>query len=688
MHKILSNKRNQVRKNPSFRNDIQHLRALAVILVVAFHYFPNSFENGFLGVDLFFIISGYVITGVIQNRLDKGNFEYLAFLRGRFFRLYPALLFMSLVVLFTFFFLADRQTYLQFFKSGISALTYSSNFYFYNIDNDYWAVGSNFQPFLHTWSLGIEQSFYLIWPIIYVLAFKKKRTQLVSIYLVIFSFTIYLILIRYNEQAAFYFPLSRFWQIGLGSIAFIVYQKNQVKLSKIGKRYLAIILWIALFSIFIIDTSPKLLTQILLCIIIFLLLALDYELPFISTRNSTIGDQSYSIYLWHWPLMSLSWNLFGRTPPIEVKFLLIFVLLLLSNFTYKFIESKYRVKTSFGLKSKLLAGISVGIILVSVIQPSFLSGLKPNLFDDFTATKRAPMTNIKCTELFPVDERPDYCKVRRTGLQGKAIAIVGDSHADVVYEGLVNDISIDNTNLILLANSNCPSIISLQIGNEIESQHCRESSRAILNYLLKNKDFDKILFVFRTSYYVLGKDSPSSSFDSSSQITLNNEKQFPTENERIKKLLGAFEETVSLLQRENRNIYFLEENPSFDVLPLNCQLPLLNRFLDCSPVSVVNVKSFQRNLSEKLAISSNSTLIPALDVLCSQICEIAPRNQLLYADNDHLSLAGVRRLVPRIIEFMGLPTSKYQRERFLQSSHGALFSAGSIFSKESKRSSI
>jgi peptidoglycan/LPS O-acetylase OafA/YrhL len=660
MARIINNVRNKGPENPSFRNDIQHLRALAVILVVGFHYFPNYFEIGYLGVDLFFIISGYVITGVIQNRLNRGNFEYFAFLQGRFFRLYPALLFMSLAVLFTFFFLADRQTYLQFLKSGISALTYSSNFYFYNVDNDYWAVGSNFQPFLHTWSLGIEQSFYLLWPVIFVWAHKKNRTLLVSVYLVISSFLIYLILSIYNEQAAFYFPFSRFWQICLGSIAFLTYQKNRIKLSEIGKRFLATMLWITLFSLFMFEALPPLIVQIILCIIIFFLLSLDYQLPFVSTRNSRIGDQSYSIYLWHWPLISISWNLFGRTPPLGVKLVLIFILILLSNFSYKYIESKYRARSSFDFKSKILAGISIGIIFVSASQPSILSGLKQSFFDDLTATKRAPMTNVECAGLFAADNRPDYCKVRKIGNNGNTIAIVGDSHADVVYEGLANEGSIKNSNLILLANSNCPSIMNLQIGSARESQECRESTRAIINYLVGSNDVDKILFVFRTSYYVLGKDSQFSTFDPSSQITLKDANQFPTEIQRIKKLLRAFEETVSLLQRENRSIYFLEENPSFDVLPLNCQLPLLNRFLDCSPMSLESVKSFQRNLSEKLAISSNSTLIPALDILCSEVCEIAPQNLLLYADNDHLSEAGVRMLLPRITDFLGLPTWKHQ----------------------------
>ena len=222
----------------SYRPEIDGLRAIAVISVIIFHAQiiineKNLLEGGFIGVDIFFVISGYLITRIIfKELLLKNSFDFFNFYERRARRILPMLfvvIFVSIPFAWKKLFPSD---FVEYVDSIISSILFVSNFFFYFSETEYDASSSLLKPFLHTWSLGIEEQFYLISPLLTVFIFKyfKKRILVLLIIACVTSISFAEILEIKNSTLNFYFPVSRFWELGIGSI--IAFLEINFKLTK------------------------------------------------------------------------------------------------------------------------------------------------------------------------------------------------------------------------------------------------------------------------------------------------------------------------------------------------------------------------------------------------------------------------------------------------------------------------
>lgn len=200
----------------SYRADIDGLRGLAILLVVTFHAFPNVISGGYVGVDVFFVISGFLITGLITKNIKDGSFSFLGFYGGRIKRLFPALILILVFCYAVGWFTLYATEFAQLNKHILASSLFVINIVLW-FESGYFDTSSLIKPLMHLWSLGIEEKFYILWPLILLFIYKKKYFKWMLAILFGISVAINLALINTLPDMAFYFPLSRFWEICLGA---------------------------------------------------------------------------------------------------------------------------------------------------------------------------------------------------------------------------------------------------------------------------------------------------------------------------------------------------------------------------------------------------------------------------------------------------------------------------------------
>lgn len=202
---------------PAYRLDVDGLRALAVIAVVLFHAWPNTFIGGFTGVDVFFVISGFVISGIVFRQYMTGSFSYVDFYSRRVKRIFPALVLVMLVVVALGCYVLFENELRAMAHTLVAGMLFSANLQVLNMEQGYFDPAMTSNPLLHLWSLGVEEQFYFVWPFIALLAIRYRSSGYALLALVAaFSFSLNVHIVATNAKMAFYFPLCRFWQMATG----------------------------------------------------------------------------------------------------------------------------------------------------------------------------------------------------------------------------------------------------------------------------------------------------------------------------------------------------------------------------------------------------------------------------------------------------------------------------------------
>ena len=369
-----------------YRSEIDGLRALAVIPVIFFHAGFNFFSGGFVGVDVFFVISGYLITTIIIKELDNNTFSIKRFYQRRARRILPALIFVILISSIISFIFLTRSELAGYFKSVIATLLFFSNFYFYKTA-PYFRSESDIEPLLHTWSLSIEEQFYIIFPITLLLFhkfFKRYIFLMLAFGFVASLFICQFLALKTGGTLNFYFTFSRVWELALGAIcAHILIYKN-LSYSTLIKNLLSTIgIILIVFSIFFFSRQtvfPSFYTLVPTVGTSLIILFADKD-TFINKILSikflvSIGLISYSLYLWHQPLLAFGRIFFDEFSNL-IKLSLILISLILSYLTFLFIETPFRkniiiFKKNFFIKTFLI------IFILNIFSLLIVDLYKPN----------------------------------------------------------------------------------------------------------------------------------------------------------------------------------------------------------------------------------------------------------------------------------------------------------------------
>jgi len=353
-----------------YRKEIDGLRAIAVIPVIFYHAGYQLFGGGFVGVDVFFVISGYLITTIILNDLESKKFSLLNFYERRARRILPALFLVVLCCVPAAWFMLLPDEMEEFSKSLIAVSTFTSNIHFWQDDGGYFAGPSELKPLIHTWSLAIEEQFYIILPIFLVLTWRLgRRFLLVSL---LTSFVISLSLAHWGSQfrpsAAFYLLPTRAWELLIGSFVAFYLQRNEILFSNFASNALSTLgLAMILTSVFLFNSTtpfpglaalaPTLGTALVI------LFANRRTLVFalLSHRAMVgIGLISYSLYLWHQPLLAFSRIFFIEGHNERLIPFLLAISVLLAWISWKYIEMPFRKESVISSR-----GIYIGATFIS-----------------------------------------------------------------------------------------------------------------------------------------------------------------------------------------------------------------------------------------------------------------------------------------------------------------------------------
>jgi peptidoglycan/LPS O-acetylase OafA/YrhL len=371
----------------TYRPEIDGLRAIAVGAVILYHaqitiLGHQPFSGGFIGVDIFFVISGYLITSIILKELvTTGSFSFKHFYERRIRRILPALLFVMLASLpFAWMYLLPNNL-LEFSKSILYSLGFSSNFYFHYSGLEYSVEGLQ-HPFLHTWSLSVEEQYYILFPIVLLITFKYFRKYLIHI--LILGFLISLGLADWSSRnypsASFYFLHTRMWELLAGSIIayfeITIGHRSQNKILNFILPFIGLILIghsIIFFNDEMYHPSFYTLSPIIgVCLVIWFSNKDELFTKILSTRLFVgIGLISYSLYLWHYPIFVFAAKLNISDGNIFIKLLMGVFILILSTVSYYFIEKPFRgTKIKF---KKVFVILFLKFLLVLSISVYFLS---------------------------------------------------------------------------------------------------------------------------------------------------------------------------------------------------------------------------------------------------------------------------------------------------------------------------
>jgi peptidoglycan/LPS O-acetylase OafA/YrhL len=637
------------------RQDIQFLRGFAVLAVVLYHAKILSIPGGFLGVDIFFVISGFLITSIIFRDLDLGKFSFKEFYIRRAKRLLPAtyctLIFTSLIG----YMLLTKNQWNDYILQLLGTVTFSANI-FLPFQTGYFENSADSKPLLHTWSLSLEEQYYLLIPLFLFILTPKLRGWLLAagsiisltlcFYLVSFPFTYWRLPTIDSNTIAFYTLPARAWELLAGSfLAWLIHHLPLLKIHPFIKFTALIALVVSI--LFPIDNlHPRGDAFIVVIATAVLLIGRDDWLPlnWVTRTIVKIGDWSYSLYLVHWPLFAFAHIAYLGTVPTHVKLLLVPTSLFLSYCQFQFVEQRFRFGWQANSKRtfQCLAGASLMVFLIPA--PAIIARhleRQSNLVDLQDPLRRITGLDAVCSQgrAFLV---PATCMTSAK----PTVAVWGDSFAMHLMPGLMTDPRIKHS-LVQITKSACAPIrgvASIDANyNESWAKDCLDFNENALKYFQNSKSIE----------YVILSSPFSGYFDYGKLKMFYNGRAINGERDIS---ISQMVETIDALRRSGKHPIIITPPPmaGFDIG--ECWerkkegLVVMNRS-DCN-FRVENYRSLRRGIIDALEEIERRTHVDMAwtdNIICGEnTCNTLINNLSIYRDGGHLTVAGSEFLIPQL----------------------------------------
>ena len=447
---------------------IQGLRAVAVVLVLLFH--AGWLPGGYIGVDVFYVISGFLITGLILR--DK-SFSFTNFYLRRAKRLLPASFLVLGVTSLAFWFLAPVISRVQYSKDLLASIWYVSNYLYAHWQNDYQNLGATPSPLIHFWSLAVEEQFYLIWPML-LLIFRRQVKWAVLI-VTLLSFGSSIVFIEHSPIFAFYSLPTRAFELGFGAL---LYLSGRVILPWRFSNWIGMA--ILVFGGFAFNNQtpfpgiPALLPIIGAGLIITSNNSSRFlEMPLLQK----FGDWSYSIYLWHWPILILPTLYLQRELKFAEKLVCIALCVLLAAFTFKFVEDPLRRAKTSGRRIAISAIFS-GVFLSSV---AFIMNANSASALDLTNVRQQPKIYVDGCQLDKQAIKPKETCIYGDVTANRSVVLFGDSHAAQWFPAVDSWAKTRGYRLVVMTKSSCPALaLPLRDNGAFKARLCDEFRRNAL----------------------------------------------------------------------------------------------------------------------------------------------------------------------------------------------------------------
>lgn len=671
----------------SYRRDIDSLRAISVLFVIFFHLNLPYFEGGFLGVDIFFVISGFLITKIILNDISSNSFSVKNFYLRRVRRIIPLVLFVTFVSTIFANYLFFPDEFIVYLQSLFSVNLFVSNFW-YDLKGGYFGPALNNNPLVHFWSLSVEEQFYLFYPVIIFFFYKKKFINSFSILILMIIFLSFSLSqfggnfkFRYpfienqfdffsTPSFAFYNTATRAWEILIGCYAAIHADDLSKKFSR-KKLTVNISFFCLIISFFLFDENvphPSFFTFFLILFTVLILICNEKNSSENKILNSKflsyIGLISFSLYLWHQPILIFAklYNIIELN--FSYKFLIFLILFPLSFFSWKYIERPFRNKKIINNNHLIISlCVFVGFFLV-FINFTFNNMKKSEnefvkIYNDGKNYEKKYFLN--CTTLPQKYIKPENACIIGKKDENIKHAIIGDSHATALADGFDSIFRKKNISAYLFTINGCP--VSLNLYNYLDKRfECKKYFSELIEFLNMNKQIDTIILHSRWGFYTSGErfsNNEGGKESGKDTIFLRKERDISLNRSKRTKIIvneiKSFIENIS----ENRKIFIISSIPEVGLdVPVTVARSIKFNKLEKTKNFTTSLDVYikrQLNIDkafETLANKKNVKVFDSAQVFCeksSKRCNFTNANKPLYFDDDHLNFRGSSILIDNFI---------------------------------------
>ena len=650
-----------------YRPDIDGLRAVAVTSVVAYHCGLGWFRGGFVGVDIFFVISGYLIGSLVYKEIRGRSFRIAKFYGRRAKRILPALFGVLMFSYIAAMFLLSPLEMKDFARAALATITSSSNILYW-LKSGYFAANSDQNPLLMTWSLGVEEQFYVIFPLLMLLLRRLPQRVLFTIIsgLALLSLVLSILGTPIKPDATFYLLPTRAWELAAGILPAML----EANRSHTSSRLPAVamhgfsLVGLALMgvAIFTFNTSTPFPGYAALLPVVGAVLIIAARQGIVNRLLAWqpivfVGLISYSWYLWHWPLLSFARICSDSGISTVVAITLALVSFACAVLSWRFIEQPFRKSTT---PTPLLLK-RYAVVAVAMMVPAVLFGITHGL----------PQRNRSVQQMEIVGEplRHDVC-VAPYGAshpilappcvplgQGRAVAVIGDSHAAALADGFRPIAAQQGYRLLELTKGSCPALQGVSassIHHPTHDRECAKFNREVIAYLLREPSIDAVVIAGVWSGYL---------HDGKERFTLvaGDEDASGASAARSGPLLEqGLNAEIDQLEQMGKVVYLFQDNNSFSFDPMRhmrTHLIAPRRFMarlvaastlrwsdGVAPPSGYPEDAEARRLVAVVSKAHPEVhLVDPQDALCSAVgCRFALGNQSLFVDTHHLSSLGAQ----------------------------------------------
>ena len=645
--------------HPGYRADIDGLRAVAVLAVVGFHAFPQWVGGGFVGVDVFFVISGFLISGIIFAGLDGGSFSYAGFYARRIRRIFPALLPVLLACLAFGWFAVGADDYRALGKHVAAGAAFVSNLALWS-EAGYFDAAAEAKPLLHLWSLGIEEQFYIVWPLLLGWAWRRWNFFAFAGLIAAASFALSLYLTDTHMVAAFYSPLTRFWELMAGGLlAYARLRKPEgaashanlfapAGLVALGAGMLlfdshtAFPGWAALLpvggAVLLIAAGPG---------------AWCNRRLLAARPLVGVGLISYPLYLWHWPLLVFA-NRAGAAAA-ATQWTAVALAFVLAWLTYLLLEKPVR-----GGRRPAAIAVSLAVMMAAVgcaggyvLERDGLAMRTGNQhllatqgWLDAQRWSDADYFSPACHSRYP---EAYYCMLAPDAA-APSVALLGDSYANALYYGLRDAYAKRRQTLVQLGNGGCPPLLDIASDYTRQGMNdCTARNNTYLRKIAADKSISTVVLAGNWHLYLIGRRMRPAPGAPAWKLTMPDRPDL-TDNPAV--FAEAFARTVKLLSDAGKRIVFIHQTPELDY-----------RLSDCAPErdappgqcrverrrEEAYLDEYKRLLAPLLRQYPAIAVVDPLTQFCdAAFCYSMRDSVLLYRDGLHLSRGGSAWLGERI----------------------------------------
>ncbi len=675
----------------TFRHDIDGLRALAVLLVVAHHVAPSTLPGGFVGVDVFYVISGFLITRLIDTAQQAGRFTYVEFLWKRCRRILPALLVVLVATLLAGICVLTGPELVSLAKHVAFGSLSASNLLLWS-EVGYFDTAATIKPLLHLWSLGIEEQFYLVWPLFLALLPLRPRTRLLGVAaLVALSLMLSENLAWSDPAQGFYMLHSRAWELGVGGLIALAIPLWPTSLpvsdtvvnalrSTASVSGIMLILYSAL--LFDSTTSWPGISALVPVVGTALVIvagptAILNRGPLSMRASQWLGQRSYAFYLWHWPplaflhILAQERNVSSETVQ-WVAVLLMLPALALAHATLHCVELPVRVlATRVERRSRILTrhllpfGVAIAVVAIAANEVMRSHGL-PTRYGSVGADALATLNAASPDSITTYEKRATRCRLadkghatwcwRITGI-GKGIAVFGDSHAEVIFAGLAERDA--SRPLFLTGRKGCAPIVQPEPIADRLAEICRRSALLAHATILSDTSIGTVLLVSRGPAYLAGAGF---GVDTQRPVVPVALRAVRSDSLALERAFDAgLERSIRSFIDAGKRVILLVGVPEIGFMPEECLIgrPFGLREIR-SPCAVTRAAVDHRNRRYRRLVGALAARIPQLEVFDAQplfcdgaLCHAERGQRLLYQDGNHLSILGSRLVAAQLVSFIG-----------------------------------